>query len=78
METIRIAGVRICEGCCGPLGPFDALWEVCLPCTKARHKAAITKRCVCGTKRRPTDVKRIGSRLWVSCKRCLGTIKQLS
>lgn len=78
METIRISGVRTCEGCCGPFGPFDALWDVCLPCTKARYKAVITKRCVCGRGRRPTDVKRIGSRSWVSCKRCLGTIEQLS
>ena len=44
----------------------------------ARHKAAISHTCKCGRQRDPTDIKRIGSRTWISCHRCLGQIKQLS
>ncbi len=48
--------------------------EVC----KARHRAAVTHKCSCGKLRDPSDVKRIGSRSWISCERCFGQIKQLS
>ncbi len=44
----------------------------------ARHKAVKTHKCRCGKKKDPTDVKRIGSRTWISCFRCLGQIEQLS
>ncbi len=45
---------------------------------KARHRAVLTHRCGCGKLRDPSDVKRVGSRSWISCNRCLGQIKQLS
>lgn len=45
---------------------------------KARHRAVLRKRCVCGKLRDPSEVRRIGSRSWVSCLRCLGQIKQIS
>lgn len=45
---------------------------------KARHRAALTHKCSCGKMKDPTEVKKVGSRTWISCHRCLGTIKQLS
>lgn len=45
---------------------------------RARHKAAVTHKCSCGKKKDPTEIKRIGSRSWINCYRCLGQIKQLS
>lgn len=51
----------------------------CFPCVKARHRAAMKKKCVCGKKKqRPSEEKRVGSRRWISCLRCLETIRQLS
>ena len=68
-----------CEGCNKLLGPVEAYrWAVCLECTKARHRAVVAHKCVCGNKRRPSDVHRIGSRTWTGCFRCLGQIRQLS
>ena len=49
-----------------------------LEVVKARHRAAFTHRCGCGKLRDPSAIHKIGSRTWVSCLRCLGTIKQLS
>jgi hypothetical protein len=69
-----------CEACDKPLGVLEAMrWTVCMECTVARARAVQKRRCVC-TKRqqRPTDIKRVGSRSWISCERCLGQIKQLS
>ena len=45
---------------------------------QARAKAAFTKRCSCGSKRDPSEVKQAYNRRWISCLRCLGTIRQLS
>ena len=69
-----------CEGCLKELSVFDILqkYNVCLDCTKARHKAVFTGKCVCGNKKRESDIHKIGSRTWISCLRCLGQIKQLS
>jgi hypothetical protein len=74
-----------CQGCQKELGAVEALsWGVCLDCTKARHRAVVNGgRCKCGNKAvRSDDVmgepNRVGSRTWVSCFRCLGTICQLS
>ncbi len=44
----------------------------------ARHKAAMTHKCGCRGKKDPTEIRRIGSRTWIDCRRCLGQIKQLS
>lgn len=54
-----------------PIGPSMAT-------VKARHRAAMTHKCGCGKLKDPTEVKRVGSRSWISCHRCLGSIKQLS
>lgn len=69
----------ICTGCGKPLGAIEALyWEVCLDCTKARNRAFTNGgRCVCRSKR-PSELHKTGSRSWISCLRCLGTIKQVS
>ncbi len=66
---------RTCEGCDSPLNPIEALhWRVCMPCTQARHKAVLARRCICGAKRRPgTPVSQAG-RAWTPCRRCLGAI----
>lgn len=45
---------------------------------KARHRAAMNGQCHCGRLRDPGDMRRIASRSWIPCQRCLGTIKQLS
>jgi len=49
-----------------------------LETVKARHKAALSGRCHCGKKKDPTEVQKAYSRTWISCRRCLGTIKQLT
>lgn len=59
-----------CEGC-GEAGLFN----VCMPCVKARHRAAVTRRCSCGRKRREVLKAHLG-REWISCERCLGTVRQ--
>jgi hypothetical protein len=70
--------IRHCEGCGKQLGVGDTGYTVCIECTKARHRAVVNRKCSCGNKRRPTEIKRIGSRTWISCYRCLGQIKQVS
>lgn len=44
---------------------------------RARHRAALDHRCHCGKLRDPGTKLRIGSRSWIPCHRCLGTITQL-
>jgi hypothetical protein len=74
-----------CEGCEGELNPMEALLAagdrvaVCMECVKARARAAMTHRCGCGKKKRPTGVLgRPRQRQWIACHRCLGTIKQVA
>lgn len=43
----------------------------------ARQKAAFGGRCKCAKLRDPVT-KSVGSRTWLACLRCLGTIKQIS
>ena len=43
---------------------------------RARHRAAMSGKCSCGRLRDPVE-KKAYSRHWVSCLRCLGTIKTL-
>ena len=45
---------------------------------KSRHRAALSGKCRCGSKKDPSEIKRIGSRQWISCYRCLGQIRQIS
>lgn len=57
---------------------------------KARHRAVVKDRCVCGAKRQPGEVKggrivmrtttggTVRARAFITCERCLGTIKTLS
>jgi hypothetical protein len=44
---------------------------------KARQQAAFGGKCKCGKLKDPIT-KQAASRKWLSCLRCLGTIKQLS
>jgi len=68
-----------CEGCGKPLGPMDVGYTVCFECTKARAKTACTGgRCHCGRKARPGSPRRVYSRSWIPCHRCLGTIRQVA
>jgi len=58
---------------------MDGSYTVCMPCTQARQKAAVSGgSCHCGRAKRPSEVHKHFSRTWISCLRCLGTIKQLS
>lgn len=70
----------LCEGCEKELPPVDVVmgWNVCMDCTKARHRAVVARKCICGKKRRNSEVHKAYSRRWISCLRCLGTVKQLS
>ncbi len=61
---------------CSNLDPFGD--GICATCILARQKGVLTKKCACGKQRAPTPVRKIGSRTWISCKRCLQTITQLS
>jgi hypothetical protein len=68
-----------CDGCAAPLNPIEALhWSVCMPCTRARQKAVLSHRCCCGPKRVPGELCTVGSRRWIPCRRCLGTIRQVA
>ena len=68
-----------CDGCGTPLTPVEALrWSVCLPCTKARQRAVVSRRCCCGRKRLPGEPCAVGGRQWIPCRRCLGTIRQVA
>ena len=74
--TIHHLDAEVCDAC----GERTFAWvNPCMPCVKARHRAAVTHRCACPKRlKRPTEVKQIGSRRWIACERCLGTIEQLS
>ena len=56
----------------------ETVWGPSMEVVQARHQAALTHRCSCGNQRDPTEIKHVGSRRWISCLRCLGTIEQLS
>lgn len=71
IETLR------CDGCGDELSTLEALqWSVCLPCTRARHRAAVHGKCTCGRKRRERIVS-TSVRAWVACDRCLGVVRAL-
>jgi hypothetical protein len=76
MINTRIDKQSLCDGCLCPLGPLDAGYSVCMACTRARHRAAVTHRCSCGRLRRPRQVSHLG-RVWIACDRCLGTSRQI-
>lgn len=65
-----------CQFC----GNVDIFGErLCTSCIRSRQQAVLKRKCVCPKRlQRPTDLKRIGSRSWVSCERCLGQIRQVS
>jgi len=57
---------------------FDALWSVCMDCTRARARCVANHhRCTCGRKGRARII-RTSFRSWVACERCLGTVRQLN
>lgn len=70
-----------CEGCGGAMHPWAFMrWGVCFECTQARAKCVAKHgRCVCGSKRVAGDEMSNGcGRRWIPCRRCLGSIRQLS
>jgi len=77
-EAVRV--VAVCQGCACTLGAYEAArWGVCMECTRARARACgASGRCMCGRKRIEGEALRVGSRSWVPCKRCLGSVRQLS
>lgn len=67
-------GTPGCAGC-----ENDTYNGVCMDCTRARAKTATSRGgCKCGKKKVPGEVKKVGSRSWIPCDRCLGQIAQLS
>lgn len=76
-ETITI----LCDACLEPCNPVEAAFSrpMHMECVKARAKAAMTHRCSCGKKKRPSEVHGLPrQRQWISCLRCLGTIEQVN
>lgn len=67
---------KVCEGCTGLM--LDLNYAVCWECTKARHNAVLSRKCVCRKIDRKEKLCQTGSRQWLACQRCLGVIKQLS
>lgn len=69
---------RKCHGCGDKLGPMDYQYNVCMDCTRARHKSVLAQgKCMCGKKRVPGEVVSQSGRSWIPCERCLGNIKSL-
>jgi len=65
-------------GCKGCGRPTSEGW-ICWDCTLARAKAANLKRCVCGSLEFELPVShRSGSRVWFTCRRCLGVTRQVA
>jgi hypothetical protein len=52
--------------------------QPCLDCVKARHRAAISHKCSCPKRLKQPITHKVYSRVWIACKRCFGTIKQLA
>ncbi|HNX49864.1 MAG TPA: hypothetical protein PLS53_01310 [Thermoanaerobaculaceae bacterium] len=68
-----------CDGCGQPLGTDEAQrWTACLDCTRARMRTALSGRCTCGKHKVPGEPCRVNSRSWIPCRRCLGSIRQLT
>lgn len=76
-----VVEIQMCEGCDTPLDTLSLVggYSVCMPCTKARHKAVLSRKCSCGkaTQEKLCQVGKHG-RKWISCLRCLGTVRQVS
>jgi len=71
--------ILTCNGCGKPFQNTIDTYAVCMDCVRARHRAVVKRgRCTCGAKRRELPVSRVGSRTWIPCGRCLGTVRQLS
>jgi hypothetical protein len=64
-----------CEGCGEGFICFDPL-PVCFDCVKARHRAAVKRKCACGRKAVPLPEVGGRGRRFIPCRRCLGTIRQ--
>lgn len=62
--------------------PLDLLAKLdggrCMNCVRARAAAAVKKHCVCPKRKQEPVEKNSINRSWISCERCLGTIRQLS
>lgn len=68
----------ICEGCEEEFINIIDQHPICTPCVRARHKAVLARKCVCRSKKHTKECNNGMGRRWLSCLRCLGTVKQLS
>ena len=65
-----------CTVCGKPCGFLN---DPCMACVRVRARAATTGgRCRCGRDAIPGATRKVYSRSWIPCDRCLGTIKQLT
>lgn len=63
----------VCEGC-----GAEGFFSVCMGCVRARHRAAVTRRCSCRKGLRREVPKKHLRREWISCERCFGTVRQIA
>ena len=62
---------------CGKDGGLSVLdGKPCMACIRSRQQAAMDGKCHCGKQRIEGDERSVGSRRWIPCERCLGTIRQ--
>lgn len=67
-----------CQVCGKPGGLVLLDGKPCMPCIRSRQKAAMDGRCHCGSQKIAGAKRSIGSRSWIPCERCFGTIRQVS
>lgn len=64
-----------CSGCGG-----ESIHDVCWDCVVARARTVAARgRCTCGRRRlEDPRARSVGSRVWYTCRRCLGTTRQVA
>ena len=73
----RTAAIDLTCPVCGKDGGLSVLdGKPCMACIRSRQQAAMDGKCHCGKQRIEGDERSVGSRRWIPCERCLGTIRQ--
>lgn len=72
-----------CKACGKPVNAVELAmaaqdnYPIHMDCVRRRHRAAISHKCGCRTQRWAKRCQ-TGSRAWIACTRCCGTIRQIS